>query len=77
MRGQTSLESSHLSDSPDSDFHQAIQENYVQLLQDSPPEVVSFSLEEVSECINSLNAHRQMDQMQLNQSIWSTVGSHF
>ena len=37
------------SDSPDSDFHQAIHEKYVQFLQDTPAEVVSFSLEEVSE----------------------------
>ena len=42
------------SDSPNADFHQTIHEKYEELLQDSPAEVFSFSLEEVSQCVDSL-----------------------
>ena len=46
------------SDSSFADFHQTIHEKYEQLLQDPPAEVVSFSLEEVSECIDSLKVNK-------------------
>ena len=47
-------------DSPDSNFHQIIKEQYSKVLQDTSfdPEPITFSQEEVSETINSLKPNK-------------------